>query len=271
MPTFVAAAQSLRKVQVVFSEAMTVDAEYTDASNYTVTKTDGTSIAVTGATSLGNQNVELTLGADLEVVSRYTLQISSDVTTAGAQSLSPDTFVFQFLATKPLRLGFESFTGEVTGGLLGSPAGQVFFSPALEVATASSTIQVDDISVCTRAYDVYEIPEIPDPPYLYTYPSPDQVATSSLLNTAALFASAERMGLARLDLVDAQEDTFTAPEDGPADAVLVETIDITTGGFLNDLRWETYPADTATIGVFTTADNSAPIGDGGTTNISLQA
>lgn len=271
MPTFVSAAQAVRKVQVVFSEAMTIDAEYTNAANYTVTKTDGTSVAVSTVTPIDNQHVELTLGADLVLEARYALQIGSNVTTAGAQSLSPDTFVFQFFRNKPIRLGFEHFTGEVTSGLLGTPAGQVFFSPALEVDTANSSIQIDSVSVCTRAFDVYEIPEIPDPPYLYTYPSPDAVATSSLLNMASLFASAARMGLARTDLVDAQTDTYTAPTDGPADATLVETIDITTGGFLNDDRWRTYPGTGASLGTFTTADNSTPIGSGGTTNINLQA
>ncbi len=94
---------------------------------------------------------------------------------------------------------------------------------------------------------------------------------SSLLNgDGRLAATAERLGQARIIVHDLREDTLPTAVDGPADATLVETIDITTGGFLNDVRWETFPNATATLGAFTTANNLAPIGPGPTTNINLQ-
>ena len=273
--TFIAAAQAERKIQVLYLSPMMIDAEYVDASNYTISHIDGTTVPVATVTAIDSTHGELLLGADLEAGGYYVLTISSDVRTFDNQGLSPDANLFQWakIQPNPIRIAFEQFSGEVTTGLLGQPAGQVFFSPALETAVANSIIQVDEVSVCTRAFDEYQIPDIPDPPILYTFPPPESggVFTGSLLNSSAgLFATAERLGLARVNLSDLRTDTFQTAVDGPADATLVETIDITRASFLNDVRWETYPAATASIGVFQTADNLTPIGPGPTANINLQ-
>src|SRR5690606_28618230 len=61
----------------------------------------------------------------------------------------------------PVRLEFERFSGEVSGGLLGSPAGQVFLSPAFGASPANSVLEIESVAVCTRSSDVYEIPQVP--------------------------------------------------------------------------------------------------------------
>jgi hypothetical protein len=155
------------------------------------------------------------------------------------------------------------FSGEVSGGLLGQPLGQIYFSPALETAIANSSVEVDEVSLCTRAWDQYTFPELPDPPILYTF----SVGETSVIGNV-LWAPAERLGLAQVILHDLRQETMPAAVDGPADATLVETIDITRASFLNDERWKLYDGGGATV--FSTADNLTPIGPGPTTNINLQ-
>jgi hypothetical protein len=143
--------------------------------------------------------------------------------------------------------------------LLGEPLGQVFFSPALDTAVAAdSTIQVDSVSVCTRAYDVYEIPEIPDPKPLMTW-GPGSTYNSSVLNDTdnVLQATAERMGLPRINLSNHPEDTWGGAVDGPADAELVETIDKTRAAFLNVPAYRMFPATSSLPG-----DSTALLFDG---------
>lgn len=272
-PTFRVGVQTETKIQVVFESQMNVNAAYVDVGNYTVTHIGGTNIPVNSVTALDDRHVEIILGASLVAWNFYSLTIDPAVQTLGGESMDPPVDLFQWANTQPPFLAFDisNFSGEVSTGLLGQPAGQVFFSPALEVLAANSIIQIDEVSVCTKAFDTYTFPEIPDPPLLMTYPAPATVMASSLLNgPGGLFATAERMGLPRVNLADYPEDTYTPPVDGPADATLVETIDITRAGFLNDTRWETFPAATASIGAFTLADNLTPIGPGPTTNIPLQ-
>lgn len=272
---FIAVAQSAQRVQLTFATEMQVDAAFVDPANYTLARLDGSTLTVGSVEAIGleNRHASLTLENDLSPNNSYTVTVGPDVRTSGDEMVLPATVLFTWTpyAPSPIVLDFERFSGEVSGGLLGQPAGQVFFSPAFEQSAANSILEVDQVSVCTRAYDTYEFPELPDPPILYTFPAPNSPQTSSLLNgTTILFAPAERQGLARVNLTYLPEDAYTPPVDGPADAALVETIDITRAGFLNDVRWKTFPADTAEIGVFTTADNLTPIGPGPTSNINLQ-
>jgi hypothetical protein len=153
--------------------------------------------------------------------------------------------------------------------LLGQPLGQLFFSPALDTAVlADSTIQVDSASVCTRAYDVYEVPSLPDPHPLMTW-GDNLPYNASVLNDSAdvLFATAERLGQARINLGDFREDTWGGATDGPADATLQETFDQTKVSLLNVDDWVLYDGVNPS---FICADNLAPIGPGATTNINLQ-
>ena len=275
-PTFFATAQSSKKIRLTFQVQMTINAAFEFAGSYQVRTVSGDPLTVVSAAHIDDgtdRKAEIIVDESLAPGAFYVVEVNSNITTADDQTLTPSTSLFQweYHVPEPIAVPFGNFSGEVSGGLLGTPAGQVFFSPAYDIANTGSVIQVEEVNLCTRAFDVYEIPDIPDPPFLYTFSAPDSLLTASEIGAGTvLWAPAERVGLARINLADYPEDTYTPPVDGPADATLVETIDITSGGFLNDLRWETFPAATASIGVFTTADNSGPIGPGPTININLQ-
>jgi hypothetical protein len=255
---------------------MTIDSAFVSPVNYMVSTLAGvplTTLSVSEVPDGTHRRAELVLDEELVPGGYYTVTVSQTIQTVDNQSLSPGISLFQWEehVPSPISIPFSNFSGEVSGGLLGSPDGLVFFSPAYDMAVANSVILIDSIGLCTRAYDIYEIPDIPDPPFLYTFAAPTSAMASSLLGAGVvLWAPAERIGLARVNLSDFQEDALAPPVDGPADAILVETIDITSAGFLNDTRWETFPAVTASLGPFTTAANLVPIGPGPTVNINLQ-
>jgi hypothetical protein len=274
-PSFFAAAQSATKVELVFSTTMLQNAAFTDATSYQISDLNGNTVVVTSATASGPspvQRVTLKLGASLTPGGHYVATIlSSSVQTLAGLSIYPVDDVFQWadmlapLNVGPISIPIEDFSGEASGGLLGQPLGQVFFSPAFDVATADSIIQVDEVSVCTQAYDVYTIPSLPDPNPLSIY-SPGQ-PYSTTLNADVLWATAERLGLARFNLVDNQTETMPSPTDGPADATLQETFDQSKVALLNVEDWVLYDG----VGTsFICADNTVPVGPGATTNINLQ-
>lgn len=275
-PTFFAAAQSNTKVMLTFSTAMAQDVEFTTSSNYQIRDFQGNIVPIASVAAQGPSPVSrltIELASPLDKGGYYLAEVDPAVKTTTGLSLSPNIDVFQWMSMEapinvgPLVIPIHRFSGEVQGGLLGQPAGQVFFSPALDVPVANSTIQVDEVSLCTRAFDVYEFPQPIDPPPLFTFSAVGPGSSAVLGSTTALWSSAERQGLARVELSDSQAETFTAPTDGPADATLVEPIDITRAGFLNDDRWVLFDG----VGTsFITADNLTPIGPGPTTNINLQ-
>lgn len=273
--TFTATAQSRRKVVLTFSEEITVDAAFANPANYRLQNIDGTFVTVTSVSQTGPDDTRaiLALGEDLEPLDYYSVQILPPVLTVSGRSFQPDIVLFQWKEhiPVPIRIQISNFSGEVSGGLLGTPAGLTFFSPAFETAVPDSVLSIDSVSVCTRAFDVYTIPSLPDPQPLFTYPAPSTGATSLLgPGGGVLIASAHRLGLAQFSYVDAREDTYTPPVDGPADATLEEPIDITRASFLNDDRWRTFPGTGASLGSFILADNQTFIGPGPTVNINLQ-
>jgi hypothetical protein len=275
-PTFRAVAQSRTKIRLTFLAQMSVDSEFVDPANYTVSPLSGTpltTVSVSAVEDGSSRKAELIVAEDLVPGAYYAVTVNSAVQTIDSQSLDPESSLFQWQehVPAPISIAFQSFSGEVSGGLLGDPDGQVFFSPAYDTPIGDSNLQVDSVSVCTRAYDVYQIPDIPDPPVLFTHTAPDTPLASSLIGAGTvLWAPAPRLGLAQVIVHDLREDTLPTAVDGPADATLTETVDITRASFLNDIRWETAPAATASLGVFITADNQTPIGPGPTTNINLQ-
>lgn len=260
-PTFFATAQSRTKVQLTFSTAMLQNAEFTDPASYSLTDLQGSPITINSVTVAGTspiRRVTFSLASDLDPGGYYVATLlSSQIKTTGGLSITPETDLFQWaemsapINVGPLVIPLLNFSGEVTSGLLGDPAGQVFFSPALEADAPGSSIQVDSVSLCTRAYDVYEMPELLDPPPLYTFGS-GPGATAVLGPSTVLFATAERLGLARINLTYSPTDTMPTAADGPADATLVEPIDITRAAFLNDPRWRTFPA----VGAGSSSTNS---------------
>ncbi len=246
-PRFFAAAQSRTKVQLVFSTEMLQNTEFSDIASYSVTDLGGTPIAIASATIFGPtpvQRLTLELAADMDPGGYYVVTILDPaVQTTRALPIYPDNDLFQwaeaaaFVDGNPLNIAFDQFSGEVSGGLLGRPLGQVFFSPALEASAADSSIQIDEVSVCTRAYDVYTIPSLPDPEPFATFGGP----TTTTIGDHVLWAPAERLGLARINLTDLREEAMPTTVDGPADATLIETVDANRAAFLNVPGYTLFP------------------------------
>jgi len=160
------------------------------------------------------------------------------------------------------------FTGLAQGGLLGSAKGQVFFSPALSSAAANSTIQVDTVDTCVRAYDTYVFPTLPDPSLLFTFPkNPGPTTPVSTLGGAVLWAPPNRLAEASFALEWQNEDTFESATDSRAIATLEEPLDATRISLLNNSYWRLYDGASPS---FITAANLTPIPPGPTTVITLQ-
>ncbi|MFA5053940.1 MAG: hypothetical protein WC565_07765 [Parcubacteria group bacterium] len=160
---------------------------------------------------------------------------------------------------------FDRFSGEVTGGLLGQPAGLVYFSPALNTPASGSVIQVDEVSVCTRAYDTYTFPVPVDPAPLYTF-SPNLAISHLGLHNVSLWATAFRLGEARMDLSDQPADTVPTAVDGRCVVEVKEPWDQDYVALLNNPAWHLYDG---TPKSFICADNLAPIPPGPDTVIVL--
>lgn len=278
---FIAGALSSTKIGIRFSEEVLVNANLVDVVNYSViATTGGASIPVT-AVVLGEppvQHLTLMLGSPLIPKAYYAIVVNSSIVSIFGSPVQPTTQVIMWEALKAfVEIPIEDFSGEVSGGILGTPEGQVFFSPALEAQVSSvSTLEIEEVSVCTRAYDEYHIPDTPDPEVLFTY-GPGQ--TESFLGQMVLFAPADRLGLASITLRDHHAEdvlpevyvpgtaTYESPISDFGTGFLVETIDITRGAFLNDVRWKTFPNTDALV--FRTLDNATPVGPGPTTQVQL--
>jgi hypothetical protein len=274
IPAFFVAAQSPTKVEVVFSVTMSVDSNFLSAASYTITQVEGSiQIPVLSAVASGPlpiRRVTLEVGVPLESKRYYFLTVGTTVISLTGDSSSPDYARFQWkdqtapVFIAPLEIPIRDFSGEIHEGILGQPDGLVFFSPALEDVSSTSTIELEQLSVCTRAYDSYEMPNPPDPTPLFTW---GPGITAVVGSTSVLWAPHDRLGLPMMNLQYDVKDKFEPAYDLNLSAVLVETIDITKGGFLNDPRWKTFPATSATV--FTTAANQTSIGPGPTTSVNL--
>jgi len=275
IPSVFAAAQSTTKVEVVFTVAMSIDSNFLNPANYTITHDEGSIqipvLSVVASGPLPLQRATLEIGVPLESKEYYFLTVSHSLISLTGDFSIPDYTRFQWkdqttpIFRAPLEIAIKDFSGEVHGGLLGQPDGLVFFSPALEDVTSTSTIELEQISVCTRAYDSYAMPNPPDPVPLMTW-GPGVVSVTG--PTSVLWAPHDRLGLPRMDLEFDVGETFQPPYEYVISAVLVETIDITKGGgFMNDVRWGTFPATGHTV--FKTAANKSSIGPGPTTPVTI--
>lgn len=277
VPQFYAVAQSRRKVMLVFSSTMDqgphTGTAFTNPANYSIRDLQGNLVPIVSVAPQGpspESRATIILGADLTPGGYYVAHVGPAVKSTSDLSVAPPDSLFQWhtmeapITTGPIVIPFSSFSGEVTTGLLGQPAGQLFFSPAFEHEAENSIIQIDEVSLCTRAFDAYSFPQPVDPPALFTF-SP--TAPAGVLGpTSVLWSSAERQGLPRITLSNSHTDTLPDPTDSRCHATLVEPIDITKASFLNDSRWKLFPG---TLN-FKTASNLSPIGPGPTTNITLE-
>lgn len=276
-PSFYTAAQSRTKIQLVFSEEMLQNAAFLDTDSYVVTDLNFNTLVVASVAVYGPapvQRLTLEVAEEMDPGGYYVVNIvNPNVKTASGLNLNPTYDMFQWkemqVASRnvPLSIDIADFSGEISEGLLGQPLGQVFFSPALEAAIANSSIQIDSVSCCTRAYDTYTMPSLPDPYPLMTFGSGFPYNTVIGASGNVLWAPAERLGQARFALADFQEETMPQAVDGPADAILQETFDQSRVSLLNVDTWVLFDG----VGTpFATADNLTPIPAGTTTNINLQ-
>lgn len=272
-PTFFATAQSPSKVQLTFSTEMLQNPAYTDPANYFVTDLNGASVSILSVTAVGpspNRRVALELGSSLVPGGYYVASVlSPPIQTVFALPILPAYDLFRWdpaptsAGATTFTIKLSDFTGEVTGGILGDPLGLVFFSPSLETAAPNSAIQVDAVSVCTRAFDVYTIPSPPDPSPLYTFSSS---GPSGTIGGSVLFAPFERLLGAKINVTLLPSDALGPYIDGPATATLSEPFDPAFLSYLNNSFWTLYDG----LGTpFITANNLAPIPPGTTTVIPL--
>lgn len=279
--TYFAVATGATRVRVVFAQAMQNDSNLTNPTNYTISSLSGTSVPVLSAVleqaglsmtqAIRARSVILTLGSSLYETAFYVSTVSSSVQTSTGGSVTPSTSVFQWLqGTNQVQIPLGMFTGEVSGGLFGSPDGLVFFSPALNTLAANSIIQVQEVDVCTTAYDTYVMPSPVDPLPLFLHgggllptPSPDPY----LLNQTVLWAPWPRNFDAKFELEftgEANQEQLPAPVDNACSALLKQQFALGYVALLNDPAWFLFDNKhgTSVPPTFITANNLAPIPPG---------
>lgn len=259
-PVFQAAAQGIRKVMLTFSQPMQQDANLADPSKYSIKAVYGTTVAVVAVQIQDSTHVTLTLGSDLSSGQMYVAETDITIVAATGATLAPRTDLFRWAGTQTIARGrtltipTARFSGEVSGGLFGTPAGQVFFSPALQAPIAGSQIQIDSVQACTRAYDVYSMPSPPDPtPFLLWAPNVSAGALNSL--ETVLWAPPEVLGLAAFGLSDSRSDTAPATDDDDRIYLEMVTPIVGSGGILNDPGYGLFDGVTTPFTIF---DNTAP-------------
>jgi hypothetical protein len=146
-----------------------------------------------------------------------------------------------------------------TRALFGNPNGQVFFSPALVPGgSVGSILQVDDVSVCTKAYDTYRFPVTEDPNVFTTHGASVVPVGGSLLNGPdVLVTGFYRLREAQHNLTLRPTDRVTAPVDLGATMTLKQTYDPARFSLLNNAAW--HLADGSGLS-FVVADNLSPLG-----------
>lgn len=146
-----------------------------------------------------------------------------------------------------------------TTALFGVPNGQVFFSPALLPSlTTPSSISVDEVQVCTRAYDVYKFPEEIDPLPLYTHGGGLVPSFGSVLSPGfVLFSNFARLTGMQTNLTSTPKDDVPRPVDVGASIVLKQVYDPNRFSLLNNPAWHLFDNSGRP---FITADNLSPVG-----------
>jgi len=250
-PSFYAVATAKNRVRAVFSKPMLVNAALTDPAQYVLKDLSGARVAVTSVTPEQLSDVRSTvlhLGVDLQDERHYSLTLSNQLVDQDLGQVIPSIAAFQWVENVlRTQVPLAEFSGEVMDGLLGIHAGLVFFSPALDAPIANSIIQIEQVDVCTRAYDEYQIPQPIDPSVFLTHgaglvPTP-RVST---LNTAEWVLWADFPGVldARFELALSKpfEDTVAPPVDTAA-TTLDETWPAGRVAVLNSLEWKLFKAD----------------------------
>jgi hypothetical protein len=275
------------KLRVLFPELMN-DSDVTVATTYTVMDMFGNGIPVLSVTADDPPYpiaVSLILGTSLTTTEFYSVSVPGTLTSfygnqiGAIQRNSDGTFgttlkdAFQWIApdnTVPINIPLSTFTGEVQGGLYGNPDGLVFFSPALNVPAANSVIQVEEVDVCTYAYDTYTPPVAIDPIPLFTFGMGRPAGSVLGPGGAVLWAPFPRNMEAKFELgfsPTLTNDIVPSPSDSSVVVVMQTTWALGYVALLNDTAYVTYAEQfpvPATPPLFITANNIAPIPGGGT-------
>ncbi len=275
-PSFFAVATRKTRVRAVFSEVMLQNVALTDPTQYGVTDLSGNVVPVISADAEQPDDVRsvvLTLGADLVDENHYQVTVSSLILTFTGKNITPDTALFQWVENVlQTSIPLDRFSGEVQNGLYGIHGGLVFFSPALVTPAANSIIQIDEVDVCTRAFDEYHFPVPLDPPVLYTHgvgivPTPN---VTTLNSDAILWAKFPRVSDATFLVNNRETDTLPTAVDGPATAYLLEPWDPAFVSLLNNTNWKLFDNAGNPPAYFITANNLAPIPPGPPVTIILE-
>lgn len=272
-----ALAVSPTKIRVLFPVGMLNDANLVNPSNYTITDEFAnvlTILSVTPENPPTPTSVSLVLSAPLATTRSYTVTVSGAIQMATGGSIAPNTTSFDWVQepnTGPITIPLNEFTGEVSGGLYGNPAGMVFFSPALNASAANSVIQVEEVDVCTYAFDSYTFPQPIDPLPLITFGQGRP--PGSLLGPGSgtvLWAPFPRNMDAMFELgfsPTLTNDLVPFADDGAVTVTMRATWDPTFVALLNDSAWVLYAEQVtvpSTPPLFITANNGSPIPSGGT-------
>lgn len=249
------------RLRLVFDEAMSPGDALTNPASYHLVTVAGQTVPVAQVLPEqgGNpRSVVLVLGAAMVSGQQFVVTLSSGLHTPSGRGVFPLTLPFTWVAgAASTQVPLDQFTGEVTGGLLGQHAGLVFFSPALLAPVAASVIQVEDVSVCTKAYDTYTVPKPLDPPVLFL----NQVPVAG----AVLWAK-NALSEAHLDLDATHPEAMPEAVDGRCVGTLVETLAASYVSYLNNPHWTLNGQGGA---LFICTNNSGAIPAGPTTTVTL--
>lgn len=257
-------------VNIVLDFPMIVDAALLDPANYSVIELSGAPIPVVSVvpnTPSNATRIVLELGLPLRSSVPYNVTVGPAVHRLGGGSLYPSSGVVVWVSRALFtRVPFSSFSKELTSSnldadpniaaLFGEPDGLVFFSPSLKTGGApNSSIQVDDVSVCTTAFDTYRFPQPIDPKPLFTY---NAFNTTSYLNGDVLFTDFYRLGEARHTLRNRPQDAIGSVTDVGAMMVLTEVWPPARVALLNNPGWALFDGVAPPPYDFVTADNMLP-------------
>lgn len=263
-------------IRLVFTEEMLLNAAILDINSYLVTDIHGKPINVLSVRSeQGAANplaVVLNIDTEMQAAEWYVVTVSQEVVSAASGlSLVPTVQKMQWVEpTLNSIIAIAKFSGEVKSGLLADHQGLVYFSPALDAAVSGSIIQIDSVSVCTKAYDEYTLPKPPDPPAFFTYSS-SSAAVGYLNSDTVLWGGFPRLSEAKFDFEVRPTDAMPAPVDSRAIATFAEQWDISYVALLNNSSWALYDGLTSLVPpTFICANNLGPIPPGPTTIVVLQ-
>lgn len=268
---FSATAVSGTKVRLLFSEEMLADSALQDPANYVILDLEGTKVAdvLEVIPEPFDHPTQVSLVTASELPKGITLAVRvANIATVTGKVIYPNRTLFHW-SPNPLRVSIpiERFSGEVRGDLFGEPLGLVFFSPALEESAANSVLQVDDVSVCTRAYDEYHMPEAPaSKELLFTYDP--NLPETPIGDAFVLWAPSTELADVQASLAMLEEDEGPPLEEESLVVVLEEPFDPEYVALLNNPAWVLFDPDSEEM-PFICADNTGPIPPGATQTITL--